>query len=200
MRPGLAWLAALAIAGLVPAIASADTDTVPPTASTAPLDPEWLKIAEEIIAISYPVEKRAAMYSGMMDAMADQMRAPVLDRFNDRGLRQIVDSYMNGMTARNMPIVERHLPSLMDSYARGYAQEFSLAELLEIRSFVHTPAGARFLMRNAGLLKNADVASANQAFISDIMKAMPAEQQALKDQITTYLAKHPEVAKKVSGW
>lgn len=191
-RSLLSLLAALALAGAgvtAPGLAQEGTG-----AASAELDPQRLELARQIIDIAYPPEGRRAMLLGAIDAMMAQGRAAAAASVGagiDAGAQRIVDRYLERSRAVGEKAIDQHAPALFDSYARGYAREFTAAELIEIRAFVRTPAGAKYVQRSPQLLSDPDVARANSAYIATVLAALQPLQADLRRELTDYFRKNP---------
>ena len=186
----LAVLAFLAAASAGPATAQEEAGT-----AAAELDPQRLELARRIIAVAYPPEGRRAMLLGAVDAMTAQIRTAAAaggaGEGLDSGARRIVERYLERSRAEGEKAIDAHVSALFDSYARGYARQFTAAELIEIQRFVATPAGAKYVQRSPQLLSDPDVARANSAYIATVMAALQPLQADLRRELTDYFGKNP---------
>ena len=182
----LAALAALGLAAPLPAQAprvAAASDAV---------DPERLAIAGEIIELAYPPERRQALFTNAMDAMMAQMRSAMADlpgRQLDSGAQAIVDRHLERVRAAAGPLIAETSPALFAAMARGYARQFDQGELVQIRAFVATPAGAKFVRRSAELLSDPDVAAVNADHFRRTLAMVQPLEADLRRELTDYFAK-----------
>jgi hypothetical protein len=182
----------LVFAGLPSAADSVTQIAVPGTT----VDAEALALGREIVANGFPQEMRVPMLSGAMDAMMKQMMAAQGPGNSDPEVRAILDRHRSQMREAMLVVVKRHIPALFDSYAYGYAREFTVEELREIRDFSATPAGQRFISRGSAILSDPAVATANQAYIKESLALIPQFREALTKDLTDYYKKNPEAAEK----
>lgn len=164
----------------------------------AAVDSVALGYAHQIVETIIPPARRQEMMAGLMRAVLDQMRDGMLARFTDPGLRQIVDGYLAKAPDRLRTVTERQMPLLMEAIAEAYVREFSLAELEQITAFAKTPAGEHYLSRSASIMTDPSVAAANRAYFADAARSTEADEAELRTTIANYLAKHPDVARKIA--
>ncbi len=147
-----------------------------------------LAIAREIVDLGYPPESHETMFFGTMDQMVMQMREGMLQSMEvrDEGAVAILDEWLAEYVAESKTILSGHIPNLMDSIAVSYASLFSSNELADIRSFVGTPSGRKFVSQQVALISSPAFAAANQAYINDITAMLPAAQENLRTELTEY--------------
>ena len=164
------------------------------------VDPARLALGRQVIAIMYPPERRDAMMNEMVSALMAQIRGGTTlpPMFADPGLKAIMDRAFASMPGRLMPVISRHLPRMHEAIATAYAREFSQAELSEIVAFARTPAGQRYFQRSGGLLSDRDVAAANTAYLGEAQQLNQQFSAQVRQDVTDYLAKHPEVLNKAA--
>ena len=189
-------LLALALAGATapakPAIAQA-----PPPASSAPLDPERLALAQQVVDLAFPPERRRAMASRMMDAIFAQARAAATGaagNSRDPGMQRILDRHLTRVLADIEEVLAARSPAIYAAFARGYARMFTRDELVQIRAFVATPAGAKYMQRSAELLADPDVAAANSASMAEVAASLHPLDVEFAGELAAYLrerAAHP---------
>lgn len=187
MRLPRFWLAIAALFVTVPAHAD-------PVASP---DPAATAYARQIVDIVLPPDRRADIVTEMMRTLGNQMRGAIMDQLNDAGLRQIIDGYLAKMPDRLRPAVERYMPVLMDAMVQAYAREFSIEELRQVAGFATTPTGRHYFSRSSAIMSDPGVGAANRAFYADAQQVAQASQIELRQMVTDYLTKHPEVARKM---
>jgi hypothetical protein len=192
----LPFLALLLISAASPAVAQRAPATAPPAAAAAlePVDPDRLAIAEEVVALAFPPEQRTAMMMQAGNSIAAQMRAALLNSLGgkiDPGLDAILQRFFERVHAKTERLIPEASPPLFVAIARAYARTFTRDELLQIRAFVATPAGTKYVRRSMDLLADPDVAEANTAYFQRAMKEMQPLQRELAQEVDSYLKKHP---------
>ena len=182
MKP-IASCAALALALTAPATAFAQAQ--PPGTDLS----ERQALSQEILAISYPVETREAMFAAVVDQLETQMMAAVSDDIKDDGAREIVSRFQRDLSQEQRAILNRHIPLLMDAWARSYAEVFSAEELRDILAFVETDTGRTFMLRSVEVMSEPHFAAANQAFMNEAMSAAQQRLPELYAELTAYAEK-----------
>jgi hypothetical protein len=180
-----------AVGGAAPSLAQSPA---PAPATAAPLDSENLAIAQEIVALAYPPESRHAMLMRVSDSMTGQMRRAVFPPNGnppDAAMQQIFDRYLDRVRAVTDRSFTDGIPAIFEAFARAYARQFSRDDLVQIRAFVSTPAGARYLQRSAELLSDPDVAEANSAYMATAFHAVQPLMDDLRREIAAYVARRP---------
>ena len=182
---------AFTLAAALPAAA----ETKRPTVAEAFSDDNLVE-ARAIIEIMLPPEKRMETFGSVVRNMLDQMRANATREVTDPGLARIVNDHLDTIPARLAPIIEKHIPLMLDAQAKAYARAFSLDELKQIRTFAETPAGQHYLTEAPKLMGDPDVAATNRAYMADVMDEARNSRGGLTEQVRAYLVKHPEAAPK----
>ena len=195
LRPltGLPVLLALAAAPAARA-AAAPVPAAAPAAAPAPVEGERLAIAEEVVALAFPVEQRQAMLAKAGETMMAQMRAAAFGSGGqdlDSGAAAILDRYFGRIRARNAQIIAEASAPIFVALARAYARSFTRDELIQIRAFIATPAGAKYLRRSTEMLSDPDVAAANTIYFQRVMSEMRPLQAELVSELAAYFKKHP---------
>ena len=180
----------LAGVGTAPCLAQSG----PSAPAVAQAEPENLALAQEVIALAFPPDSRHAMLSRVGDAMMAQARNAALASSNgtfDAGEQQILEHYLARVReVSERTITERSAP-LFTALARAYARMFTRDELVQIRAFVATPAGAKYLQRSGDLLSDPDVAQANTAYMQSALTSLQPLQVQLRQELIEYRAHHP---------
>ena len=167
-------LAALAVLLSLGAPAAAVSQPVARAAS-AELDPESLAIANQIVDLAFPPASRHAMLMRTTEAMMAQARAASLEASRgqfDAGAEQILQRYFERVRAVAERSIANDTAPLFTAIARAYARRFTRSELVEIRAFVSTPTGAKYLQQSSELLSDPDVAQANTAYMTNAFAAI----------------------------
>ncbi|NMN03758.1 MULTISPECIES: DUF2059 domain-containing protein [unclassified Novosphingobium] len=193
-------MALAVLATIAMPLSPAAAQTTPPPAAV-PLNPADVAVANQIIAVILPPEQRLAIVERVTQAMMAAMRGNIAAGLgvDDPGLNQIFDTMLEKMPAAMRPAMERHLPELTQAMAHAYVRRFSSEDLRAILAFAQTPAGGRYLSRAAELMQDPEVVAVMGALNREGMSVGMATAQEMKAQITDYLAKHPEVARKMAA-
>jgi hypothetical protein len=182
-------LTALALAGAtIGAAPSIAQDR--PAASPAPVDPDRLALAQQVVDLAYPPEMRRAMYYRVVDAMLTQSRTAAFAAAGmnvDAGEQQILDRYFERTRVESDRVLTASSPALFAAFARAYARMFTREELVQIRAFVATPAGSKYIQRSADLLSDPDVAEANTAYMRTVFTSLQPLQAQLRQELAAYL-------------
>lgn len=194
VKPLLAALA-LGIAAGAPAPCPAQE---PPGPVAAELDPHRLELAREIVDIAYPPPRRREMLLAAVDAITAQARSAATGsgQMLDSDVDRILQRYLERSRSVSDRAIVEHIPALFGAFARAYARQFTIAELTEIRAFVGTPAGSKYVQRSPGLLSDPDVAQANSAYIATVMAALRPLQADLRRELTDYSTKRAGEARR----
>lgn len=182
-------IAALLLAPAVPA----SGQPVKVSAPDVQMEPARLALAQQIITLAFPENARAEMFDRLLLAITKQMRSaqsqdPLLG--SDPGIQAIVDRHLDSMLGEIRNDLGSNMSGLFDAMAHAYAREFSTGELAEIRSFIATPAGTRYVQRSPQLMSDPDVAAWNTAYMSRVLAKTRASQETLKKELLEYLATH----------
>ena len=182
----------ISLAMAAPASAAAQPAPAPvPVAKATPLDPASLAVAQQIITIAFPPEKRSQMYASMMNSIISQARTDVEAKTStgDKGLDAIVDRSMLRMYDQLQASLQESLPDIFDSFARAYARGFSRDDLQAILAFVKTPAGQRYFQRLPQLLADPDIQAANKRMSEKLLVKLPGLEAQTKQEVEAYVEK-----------
>jgi hypothetical protein len=186
------WLAALAVltaaSGAGPCLAQDRTG-----AAAAELDPEQLAIANQVIDLSFPPEGRHATLMSMADTMTDQVRAAVAEVTggDNEAMTAIMQRFLDRMRVLTDRAIAEHSPALFAAMARAYARNFTRDELVQIRAFVSTPTGRKYLQKSMEMLADPDVARANTVYMTSIFTAMEPMRVELRRELEAYIRSRP---------
>jgi len=161
------------------------------SAATDP-DPANLTLAREIVTIAYPPESRRAMFVRVSDAIIAQVRGAILPETPsswDAELQQIFERYVERVRAVSNEATSDGAPELFEAFARAYARQFTRDELLQIKAFVSTPAGAKYVQRASELLTDPDVAQANAVYMARTIRELEPVMDQLRREMEAYLAR-----------
>jgi hypothetical protein len=165
-----------------------------------PADATKLAEAHAIIDIMFPPAERQQM----MDKMLNDFLIPFRKNLPkaamaDPGLKAIVNEFVDRSLAAQRPLIQRHLPDMLDAMAVAYTHEFSLAELKDIHEFAGTPAGHHYLSKSTAIIGDPAVVKANTAMVADGQALSTAMLPELRDKVVAYIQAHPEVATKLAA-
>jgi len=190
MRRALATVGLLLAAGAAtPCFAQAE-----PASATAEPDPRSLALATEILDISYPPERRLALSMRRLDSLLAQMEAATAattGEITDPGARAIYDRYQADLRREAERVLAVRSPLTYVAWARAYARRFTYAELVEIRAFVATPTGTRFVQRIGEITSDPDIVRAQTATMTAVAAAVQPLEARFTEDIRAYIASHP---------
>jgi hypothetical protein len=182
-------LIAVALAGTAIGAGSGIAQDGSAESATSP-DPERLAIAQQVIDLAYPPETRRAMYARVVNAMLAQSRTAAFAAAGespDAAEEQILDRFFERARSETDRVLTANSPALFAAFARAYARMFTREELVQIRAFVATPAGAKYIQRSADLLSDPDVAQANTAYMRSVFTTLQPIQAELRQELLAYL-------------
>jgi hypothetical protein len=164
------------------------------SSAASPVDPERLAIAQEVVALAFPPEHRQAMFMRVADAFMVQIRQATFGPTgapDDPGAEAIFNRFVGRVRAQVERSAAEASPELFAAFARAYARMFTRDELVQIRAFVATPAGAKYVQRSADLLSDPDAARANTDYMRSYLAAVKPIQADFMRELTDYFQKHP---------
>jgi hypothetical protein len=181
------------------AVGGAAAQPAPPIAAISspappPVDPERLAIAQEVVALAFPPPQRQAMFMRVTDAFMAQIRQATFGPTGapgDPGAETIFNRFVARVRAQVGRSTAEASPELFAAFGRAYARMFTRDELVQIRAFVATPAGAKYVQRSAELLSDPDAARANTDYMRSYLAAMKPIQADFLRELTDYFQKHP---------
>ena len=168
-----------------------------PAAAATALDPASLALAQQIVTIAFPPEKRSQMYASVLDAINEQTRKNVLSKMStgDKGLDAIVERSLRRMNDQMKVMINASIPDYFDAFARAYARGFPHDDLVAILAFVKTPAGQRYFERSPMLIKDPDVQAASARIQAQLVTKLPELQRQTMQDVEHYLATKQKQAK-----
>lgn len=159
-------------------------------AVSAEFDPESLAIASQIVDLSFPPATRHAMLMRTTEAAMTQARTAALASLGgelDAGAEQILERYFERVRAVSERLIASESPPLFTALARAYARRFTRSELIEIRGFVSTPTGAKYIQQSSELLSDPDFAQANTAYMTRALEAVGPAMEDLSRELRDYV-------------
>ena len=195
-------LAALGLALIATPFAAqtafADTGSQTPPSATkakAPPSSEAVAVAREIIAAGIAEKDRPVIFEGMEGLIDQQLLVRISYDLaeKDAGLKAIYDRHRSALRSQIRAQIERRVPAMYEALAVSYAQEFTLPELRDIRSFMITPAGRGFLTRTNSAMASQAIMDIGQAVLDEGTKAADTTVTALQTELEAYIEKHPDL-------
>lgn len=178
------------------AAAPAATTSAPGTKASQP-DPASIALAQQILTVAFPPEKRSQMYASMMDSIMGQARKELQGKIatGDKDFDALLDRSMQRMQDEMKATINAALPDYFESFARAYAREFSRDDLQAILAFVKTPAGERYFQRLPALLQDPEIQAANQRLMAQLANKLPTIQRETMRDVQDYVEKKEKEAK-----
>lgn len=177
----LGTIALLAMSAATPALAAQDTPPVPIVAQ----DQRSPAVATDIIELSFPPAARRAMFAGTVETFMAQARRASTEASGEHfspAVEAIIDRHLARARGEIDRVLTQASPALFAAMARAYARRFTYDELVQIRAFVATPTGAKFVQSGNDILADPDVARANTAYMSAALAALrPLEAQLMAE-------------------
>ncbi|MDQ4086842.1 MAG: DUF2059 domain-containing protein [Pseudomonadota bacterium] len=162
-----------------------------PSGSAAPQpDPRNLALANEIIDLSYPPPMRQAMMLRSAETMMAQAHAATLAAAGpnlDPEIQEILERHLERVRVQAGPLVAEASPAIFSAFARAYARRFTRDELVQIRAFVATPAGSRYVQQSVDLLSDPDIVQANTAYMTSVFRAIQPLQAEMIQELAEYV-------------
>jgi hypothetical protein len=161
------------------------------------IDPARLALAQQVIDLAYPPDRRVQMMNSAAETAMEQTRAAVLSVAGntlDAELTRLFDRYVERARSLTEQATDDATPAIFAAFARAYARQFTREELVEIRDFVATPTGARFFSQSEELLNDPDVARANTAYMAAVIADMQPLQTELFREVVEYLRRRDQSA------
>jgi hypothetical protein len=160
----LAWLATAGLfAFAAPALAQ---DAPPPPAASAaaqaPVDPERLALAREMMAVF----DMKSMMQGMFGNMANAFKLPAgATPDQQERVKQLFASLGSGFEAT--------MPEMMDAVAVVYARNFTTQEMRDTLAFYHSPSGQAMLTKMPAMMR--EVMPASMSLMPKMIAAAKAD-------------------------
>ena len=154
-------------------------------------DPAEMGEAQAIIEVMFPTAKREEQMRGLLTEMTSQFAASIdMSRFEEPGIRAILEDYMADIPDQLMPLVSDHLPRMTRAMAIAYVNEFTLSELQDIRRFAETPSGSRYLSRSTALVGDPALAAVNTEYLGQVQALNRQLVSNLQQRLRDYVASH----------
>ncbi|WP_394728229.1 hypothetical protein [Altererythrobacter sp. GH1-8] len=152
--------------------------------NTAQVGDTRLNLAQEIIEISYPPETREPMFAAVGRQMEAQMLQSLKSsmKIDDEALA-IIQGWQADVSEETDAALRRHIPNIMDGWARSFAAIFSEEELRDILAFVSTDTGKAFMLKSVDVVAHEHFAKANQQFMDETMAIVTGKIPQLMDEL-----------------
>ncbi len=152
-----------------PVISASAQEAEEEQADTLPaLNPESVAIANEILLLAYPVETRSAMFNSISETMFEQVKDSMSLLPDNPEVQAALDAFGRRILDKSKPIMDRHIPTLMEGWANAYADMFTTEELSELLAFVKTETGQKFFQLSVDVLKSPYYTEPMQAYFVEI--------------------------------
>ena len=146
-------------------------------------------LGKEIIDLGLPEERRTAIFMSAMNDMMAQMEQATEASAGapDPEVKKITKKYIDQFKKDASGVLETHLPNMMDAMATAYAETFSKEELQDIRDFVATPSGQKFVEYSPRIMSSPSYAAANQKYMQDILQTIGPMRESVNRELIQYL-------------
>ncbi|XUU60300.1 DUF2059 domain-containing protein [Erythrobacter sp. HA6-11] len=163
--------------------------------STAEESQIRLKLAQDIVEISYPPETREPMFAAVSRQMEAQMLQSLKSsmRIDDDALA-IIERWQADVSAETDAALMRHIPNIMEGWAQSYAAIFSEDELRDILAFVSTDTGKTYMLKSVDVVTHEHFAKANQQFMDETMEIVTGRLPQLMDELVESQARGDEAS------
>jgi hypothetical protein len=194
MKTVLKPIAALAL------LASTTPASAQSVAAAPSDDAAELTEAHEIISIMFPPAQR----QGMMDKMVSDLMAPMRQNLlvqdvSDPGLKALISEFFDTSLKRQLPLMQAHLPKMLDAMAVAYTHEFSLAELKDIHTFASSSSGSHYLSKSIAIVSDPAVMKVNGEMMAEAQRQSKELIAEFQKKLMAYMEAHPEVAEELAA-
>lgn len=187
--------AAMPVAGTAAPISSPDVVAKPtPAAHQAPIDPERLTLAREVVLAFVPPGSMQKVLGALSESRTQMMAQMYHISPNDLGAKGAKDGdktlgdimrerdphFQERMEITNRVMMEEmgkimvgFEPELREVMARMYARRFTKAELTDLATFLRTPSGKSFASQMFSMMSDPEYQDAMKALAPKIIQAMP---------------------------
>jgi len=184
----------------VPMLGASLVASMPASAATQQADVtqqsnEQTELAEAhaITEIMFPPSTRQKMFDDMLASIMGQLRQSLFaDSPTDPGMQAILSRFFDRSVAAQKLLLQKNMPAMVGAMETAYVNEFSLAELKDIRVFAMSPTGRHYLSRSLALINDPAVAKVNMAMFTESQKQSLALRDELKAEIAAYRQEHPQ--------
>lgn len=181
-------------AALIALAAPAAIAQTGPAAVTAAPDPARLAAARELMEAMRISDMMDAMLRPMMDNMVKQMVDAVTSASPEMAAERARDPHFDERMRRTSRVVgtemqafmREYMPTMMEGYAKAYAQVFTMAELRAQIAFYRSPVGQAVARKTPEL-----TVRASGDVMGSMMPALMARMQGMEAKMKAALADLP---------
>jgi len=119
--------------------------------------------------------------------------------FADPGLKAILEKFLDDSQRQQRPLIQKHVPALLEAMAGAYTRAFSLTELRDVRAFSQFPSGRSYLSKSTAIIGDPAVTRVNAALMKESQALTQQTLPAFTAEIVEYVKSHPEVAKAIAA-
>lgn len=186
----LGFAAVLLWASAHPTIAYAEQQvSAPPSMPT--VAPESVAVGRDIAMAVLNVNERARITSAALNSTMEMAKHNVVEKLttaeerkNNPAIEKAVHNFMYETIQNAQNDMRAAMPGLPDAYAQAYARHFSLAELTQIRTFVTSRTGEKFILLGTHIGQEREVSEWYRA----LSAKSKARETAAIEKLTTELA------------
>ncbi len=168
--------------------------TAAPAGANAPTA-QHLQVARELVEVVTPAAQREQMFetvisSFMANQLAGMMQAnPTIRRAfeEEPKLRPVFTAFVERQRRLAMDDLRDSGEQLAEAFAAGYARNFTMAELAELRRFFETSTGAKYASRSAALMTDPALGEWQRGVAARAEARKKEELRQLMDEITPIL-------------
>jgi len=176
-----------AIAQTGPASAAADQTE---TAAPAPVDPARLAAAREVVDEVLPPAKRQEMFSQLVNSMVKNMtdgivRGAGLDEvFKEQPKAGVIfATFVARQRDLSLDDLQIHTPELVAAYADAYARNFTVDELGELKTWLGSPIGQKYIGFAFAIAADPEIAAWQKGVMERAQKRVPDEVEKLMNDL-----------------
>ena len=156
----------------------------------APIDPARLTTARALLNIVMPPAKREGMIDAIMKGMTANLQqsmqsSPQLKAAfeADPRVAEIMQRFFLKQQSASLTTLKANFPGMIEAMAHAYARRFTVAQMGEMRTFFQTPTGQVYISESPTIVNDPDVAKWQRDLMASTMGRIPAEAQAMMDEI-----------------
>ncbi|MDE2436242.1 MAG: hypothetical protein KGM49_08285 [Sphingomonadales bacterium] len=180
---------AVLVFGIAPANATTESQGPLPSIACEGAAATDLAKARSIVGVAFPDGAQSDNLGKLLSALTEQIRTAWQPDLSDPELMALLNAKMRSVPTVLRPLLDRHLPRILDATACAYVHKFTPQELTSISEFAHTPAGSRFLAESPKLVADPTVAAVNQDYLKELRQVAQEFQNSVRDDVIAYLAK-----------
>ena len=166
--------------------------------ATPPVNLDALALARDIIAADIAEKDRSAVFEGVINLVRSGAAAeiPYAPFDKEPGLNAIYKRYDAALRARLDALIAARIPAMYEHLAIAYAQEFSMNELRDIRTFMASSSGRGFLSRSNATMANPAILQFYETVLEEGRRIADPMTESLRNELEEYGEKHPEAVQR----